>query len=368
MGERPRELDPLREALSLLAAADVPELIAQARVAARARARSVIEDALVDELLRAASSRQVIEYPPAAAVTDPPAESHSPPATVAAPEHQGLEPGSKLAAETGLGADAWWAYCVITADECDAVPVGCSGVDSSGEVEVIREGEFAAVVSPVPLTEFSDERLREHLNDVGWVERVARAHENVLERTLENATVLPLRLCTLYKDRAGVSRMLREQEPALRQALEGLEGRREWGAKLFVDAERLAQAAAADAGAASTSGDSSGAAYLARRQQERQISGRARELGDSVAQEVHSRLERVSEAARANPPQRPEAHGRDARMLLNGAYLVAREREAELQAEIDSLHERWEESGFELELTGPWPPYNFVSASALVMP
>ena len=55
-------------------------------------------------------------------------------------------------------------------------------------------------------------------------------------------------------------------------------------------------------------------------------------------------------------------------MLLNGAYLVAREREHEFEEASASLREQWEESGFELELTGPWPPYNFVSGSALVMP
>ncbi len=366
MVKGPRELDALRKALSQLAAAEVPELLAEARLAARARARSLIEDALVDEFLRAASSSGALEQAPAPSLVEQPTQPEPAPASSLTPKAQEREPAP--APEAADASDAWWAYCVITAGERAAAPLGFPGVEPSGAVELIQEGELVAVVSPVPKAEFSDERLREHLNDVAWVERVARAHENVLEGTLGQATILPLRLCTLYKDRAGVSRMLREQESVLREALESLDGRREWGVKLFVDGERLAEAAADDAGESAAAGDSSGAAYLARRQQERQISGRARELGDSAAQEVHSRLERVAEAARANPLQRPEAHGRDASMLLNGAYLVEREREHEFEAEIESLRERWEESGFELELTGPWPPYNFVSASALVMP
>ena len=55
-------------------------------------------------------------------------------------------------------------------------------------------------------------------------------------------------------------------------------------------------------------------------------------------------------------------------MLLNGAYLVSREHEQELAQMADSLRERWSASGFQLELTGPWPPYNFVSPSAMVTP
>ncbi len=309
----------------------------------------MLEDVLVDELMRATSR-----------------EPTDPSEPTAAPEPK--QPQAAAAPHATPAADAWWAYCVLPAAESDAAPIGLPGVEPSGAIELIRQGDLAALVSPVPLTEFSDEHLREHLNDVEWLERVARAHEAVLERTLENATVLPLRLCTLYKDRAGVKRMLVEQGSALRRALQSLAGRREWGVKLFADDERVAEAAAAEAGARTAAGGSAGAAYMARRQHQREISGRARELGDNAAHEVHSRLERVVEVARSLPLQRPEAHGRDERMLLNGAYLVEREREREFEAEVASLRERWGESGFELELTGPWPSYNFASASELVMP
>lgn len=390
MTQRSRRSDPLRDALSELAAAEAPELLAEARLAARARARSLIEDALVEELLQAAGRLRAEQPPPVVGPEEPPpAKSQprfsAPPAKTAdtpAPAEEptawevetptSAEPQSSATpeGETPVAPEAgeiWWAYCVLAASDRDAAPVGFAGVDPSGPVEVIAEGDLVAVVSEVPRSDYSDDRLREHLNDVEWVERVARAHESVLERALENATVLPLRLCTLYSDRDGVAAMLREQGPLLRKALESLQGRREWGVKLFVDPDRLAEVAEADAGTAA-GGGSSGAAYMARRQQERQIGARARELGDTAAQEVHTQLERVAEAARSNPPQRPEVHGRDSQMLLNGAYLVAREREHEFEEAIASLREQWEESGFELELTGPWPPYNFVSGSALVMP
>ena len=45
-------------------------------------------------------------------------------------------------------------------------------------------------------------------------------------------------------------------------------------------------------------------------------------------------------------------------MLFNGAYLVSdRER---FEREVDALAADHRESGMHLELTGPWPPYNFV--------
>jgi hypothetical protein len=101
---------------------------------------------------------------------------------------------------------------------------------------------------------------------------------------------------------------------------------------------------------------------------ERRASERLEEMGDSVVQEIHAAFEAVADRARTNPLQRAELHGRGEQMLLNGAYLVSRGREQELQQAADSLRARWSASGFVLELTGPWPPYNFVSPAALVAP
>ena len=50
-------------------------------------------------------------------------------------------------------------------------------------------------------------------------------------------------------------------------------------------------------------------------------------------------------------------------MLLNGAYLVEAEqvqRLAELARELEQHHRA---VGAQVELTGPWPPYNFAGAA-----
>jgi hypothetical protein len=47
-------------------------------------------------------------------------------------------------------------------------------------------------------------------------------------------------------------------------------------------------------------------------------------------------------------------------MVLNGAYLVARERENDFLAVLDAQAAGpCREAGILAEITGPWPPYNF---------
>ncbi len=46
-------------------------------------------------------------------------------------------------------------------------------------------------------------------------------------------------------------------------------------------------------------------------------------------------------------------------MLLNGAYLVERG-DSRLEQALRELEEHFGPQGVTYELTGPWPPYNFV--------
>jgi len=50
-------------------------------------------------------------------------------------------------------------------------------------------------------------------------------------------------------------------------------------------------------------------------------------------------------------------------MLLNAAYLVRRGDER-LTSEVASLQAEHATRGYAFELTGPWPPYNFVGEEA----
>ena len=176
---------------------------------------------------------------------------------------------------------------------------------------------------------------------------------------MEHAAIVPLRLCTLYRDLEGVRRMLRENRESLAVSLAQVAESTEWGMKVFFDGERALEDEAEDGGRGG-----SGREYLAGRQRQRQTANRLDALCAECAEEVHLALSAIARADRLNPVQQPETHGRSAEMILNGAYLVDRGQAGELPGVIAPLAERWGHHGFMLELTGPWPPYNFVSESA----
>jgi hypothetical protein len=254
-----------------------------------------------------------------------------------------------------------WSYCVVRIDA--SVPVGMPGIAES-RVERIEAEGLAALVSRVPAAQFAAEPLTRNLNDLAWLERVARGHEAVLDAVLAQSTIVPLRMCTLFADPVGVGEMLDRQRDSLSAALDALTDRLEWAVKVLVDRDRLVQAArpqSSEAPAAASGGE--GSAYLQRRRTERSAREAVSRLAADTAQQVHARLQDWAIDARTRPPQNRELSGHEGEMVLNAAYLVERARTDELREIVAELEKHHRDLGARIELTGPWPPYNFVPAA-----
>jgi Gas vesicle synthesis protein GvpL/GvpF len=311
------------------AAGRAPELLA------RAEAEAVEE--LKRALLRAALGRERARPAPPEPVAEPPKRTEP----VPPPTGEGL-----------------WAYCITRAGESPRI----DGVHGS-PVERIEADGLAVLVSRVPLAEFGEDGLRRNLNDLDWLEGVARSHETVLEKALADGTIVPLRICTIFTDEEGATGMLSERRSALDTALEVLDGREEWGVKLTIDRAALEAAVrdrAPDDLDDQLEGRSAGGAYMLRRRQERQLREAADRLAGGLAEDVHARLQDWATDAVVNPPQNPELSGHEGDMLLNAAYLVEAAKVERLHELVDELRARHRELGARIELTGPWPPYNFV--------
>jgi Gas vesicle synthesis protein GvpL/GvpF len=325
----------MADELARWAAERAPGLLARAE----AEALGVLRDALV------------------AAALDRPQEGRPPDIAARSPEPR-RSPAAK--------GEALWAYCVSRADA--PRPEGLNGVVASAPVRRVEAGDLAALVSSVPLAEFGEEPLRRNLNDLTWLARIARAHEAVLERALSSSAIVPLRLCTIYATEGSVRDMLEREGDAFVEALELLDGRQEWGVKLLVDPERLAEEARSRSREAAAledelEGRSGGSAYLVRRRLERHVREAASSVAGEIAEQVHARLQDWAIDAVSLRPQNRDLSGHEGEMLLNGAYLVEAERVDGFRELVTGLEERYRSLGARLELTGPWPPYNFVPHS-----
>jgi hypothetical protein len=362
-------LERLRAALDELADEDASELVREARLEARARVRGLLVDAMAERLLDRAEA-SVGELAAGERPTAPP----KPPRAEAAPRAQPTPPAAdsperdvedRRPAADRDAPHGWYVYGVVPGGQT-VEPV--AGIDPTRTLRVLGEGSLAVLTSEVQLDEFGEEALREHLEDVVWLERMARRHEEVLESVLrDQTTVVPMRLFTIYGSEESLREMLARERDFLLDALERLAGRTEWGAKLFTRAD-----------AEGTFGDEDdegeeiesrlaearpGESYMLRRRLADVRAEASSRLLQARSEETHSRLAALAVEARLNPLQPQELTDHDGEMILNGVYLVDADAAEEFLTAARQLQEEHEAGGLELVITGPWPPYNFVNRS-----
>lgn len=251
---------------------------------------------------------------------------------------------------------AVWLYAVIHGDAAVDLPDGLSGVEGE-KVRRLDSADLSAIVGTVHLGEFGEEALRRNLENLDWLAVKARAHDAVISAIARSGPVLPVRMATVYLDDEGVEELLTTRRQDFVAALDRVTGRDELGVKAFAD--QASVAAGGSPPQQADTGKRSGAAYLMKRRQEIAAREQAHSVAAEEAVRLHDALLRHAVDGKQKPPGDPAVTGTRAWTILNGTYLVDRERVEEFRAAVAALQETT--TGIALEITGPWPPYSFTS-------
>lgn len=160
-------------------------------------------------------------------------------------------------------------------------------------------------------------------------------HERVVEAIMARGAVLPLRFGTQLEDEEELGAVLAERRDELLRSLERVRGKVELGLRI-IPSPRAEENPAPEV---------TGRGYLMGRV-------RAHRRDRQAVREVHPALALLSEATCIRRPQ-------SGRATFVGAYLVESHRVAEFRLKAEDLARR--QAGLQLIVTGPWPPYSFVT-------
>ncbi|MBI2570694.1 MAG: GvpL/GvpF family gas vesicle protein [Candidatus Schekmanbacteria bacterium] len=243
-----------------------------------------------------------------------------------------------------------------------AMQVSHGGVDGSGPLGAIEHAGVAALASAVPASVFGAEALQERLLDARWVVTQAERHNEVLQQALACGSVVPCRFATLFSGEAALRQALEHCGAALTAAFARLDGRVEWAVRAFLDARPTPPPPSPPGGPSGDAGNAArrGRTYLlgkvADRQAQRSAAAQATVRAEAIVAAVADAADEVvALPVRALPGETP------GKPFLNLACLVRRDRQEAFSAAM--THQAAAESahGVALTVTGPWPPFTFVS-------
>jgi hypothetical protein len=229
-----------------------------------------------------------------------------------------------------------------------------------GSLRTVGTGDLVAVVSSVPHDAFGPDGLRAQMEDIKQLEVMARTHHSVVEAAYESATVLPMRLATVYLDDARVTEMLAERGAEFDALLARLEDHVELGVKVYADPREAATAAATARSGAPEAG--AGRAYLQQRRAERRKHRDAYQAAGAVVAQVPVRVDAMVRARLAHRPQQGDLAPGSGENISNDAYLVRADRVSEFRTALAGLAD--DVPGVRVEITGPWAPYSFATPPA----
>jgi len=247
--------------------------------------------------------------------------------------------------------EAFYLYCIIRCSQ----EIIFDGVEAIGEpgdaVHTVPQNGLAVVVSDSPVKQYESTRSN------------MMTHQRVIERVMQDFTVLPVRFGTVTNDFGSALQDVRKLLGSRFNEFDGLlgemEGKMEVGLKVLWNDEKAVyeEIVASDPEIRRLRNSLSHRPPAAVRLE-------AIPLGQMVKEALDRK--RASEASRILAPLRRIAHGtveNDTvldRMVANAAFLVDCHREEEFDTAIRSLEAQLGDR-VALRYVGPVPPYNFVN-------
>jgi gas vesicle protein GvpL/GvpF len=236
-----------------------------------------------------------------------------------------------------------YVYCVIKSE--DALKFGPVGIGAEpADVHTINYRDIAAVVSDTPIEVL--DATRENV----------LAHERVNEAVMREHTVIPMSFGTVFKTRDDIIELLKGAYSAFDDVLNKMQDKLEFGLKVLWDRDViLREIENEDEDVRRLKNEISsqkGSTYFARVQYGRLVDAALQARSEHYVNAIFEHLRDVSVASRANKPIGDK-------MIMNAAFLVARDREVVFDARVKEIGAAHDKLTF--RYTGPWPPYNFVN-------
>jgi len=245
--------------------------------------------------------------------------------------------------------------------DCSVQEIG-SGVDPRFQVELVPNEPIAAVASRVGLDQFDVKKLQgETAEDIGWLNRVAVRHHEIVRQATKTSAVLPLRLGTIFRSRGSLLAAAARAQETVADFLSTLDDRQEWGVKLYLEKQPVEKTAGR--GSSPSPGHTpragAGTEYMNRKRAQLQL---RRELRVDLREEiqvVEHQLEAGTDGCCRVRLLSASLSGRPEKMVFNAAFLLPPSQVKTWLATVGRVRESVRRKGLLLEVTGPSPPYHF---------
>ncbi len=259
--------------------------------------------------------------------------------------------------EIKVSGDGDGRYVYGIADSGVSVSLGNIGIENS-EVYTIPYKELCAVVHNCPTEPYKSEN-EEVVKD--WVQ----THQKVLDVATEKfGTVLPLGFDTIIKGEGNtdpkqvVKDWLKEDFENLREKMDKVRGKQEFGIQIFYDPKVMGEVIARESEEVQKlkeemAAQKPGMAYMYKQKVEKAVKEEMEKRAEQYFTYFYGAIKNQVDDVKLEKVKKDQ----DKTMLMNLSCLVLKEKVEDLGNELERINNM---DGFSVRFTGPWAPYSFV--------
>ena len=242
------------------------------------------------------------------------------------------------------------------------------GINES-EIYVIPYQDLEAVVSEVPLPEFSSEEVQKKAEeDLGWIKKNVQIHENIIEEAMrfngKILNVIPMKFGTIFNTPKKIEGILKKRYSVFKKSLKKLAGKQEWGVKVYLNPKDLSRETRKLSSVVQEKEKEiarlpEGMAYFAENEVEDIVKKETDKILQDYAINIFETLKQYAyDSAKAKILEK-DFTGEPFPMALNAFFLVSEEKLDDFLKAVESLIKEYKSRGFYFKHAGPWPPYHF---------
>lgn len=226
--------------------------------------------------------------------------------------------------------------------------------------------DIEATAMEVDLGEFGEKEIEDRLkNDARWTEKSIRHHHELIDQLGKKDTVIPCKFGTVFRTKKRIEEMLEKDYKQFSYLLSCLSGKQEWGLKIYLDSQKFIeglkkedQEILALQKRKETAGE--GMKWYLDQKMGALIDQKLEVEVDRCLAEIVEWLKQSAEKVVLNDPETSGLSLENQEMILNSTCLLKTEGVGSWQEKWEKFFKELYKRGLSCEITGPWPPYNFV--------
>lgn len=233
--------------------------------------------------------------------------------------------------------------------------------EATEPIKTISAGRGVAVYCAVNINEYTGVDGERNLQDANWVVPRALRHQSILDKLATNSSILPLPFGTIFSSLDSMKAELEDKVQDINHFFATTVAKQEWALKGYCQKNRILENMLEQEitrQEASLASLPPGKRYLEERKLQQGVSASYNEWLERERRRIANLLGENVEELVVRTILSKKATGKSADMILNWALLVSKENAAFVEM-LQTMREKADTTGVQLEFSGPYPPYSF---------